>query len=451
MQLVDLHRAQPVGGRVSLFIPNWERITSDPWVLSAIQGYRLEFSSTPLPQSGGAQPHLGSQKDGIVTDEISKLAQKGAITEVPEDREGFVSPIFVVPKSDGSWRPVINLQALNQHITKCHFKMESIKSVKGLVQKEDWLAKLDLKDAYLSVPIHPTHQRFLRFRWKNCLWQFKVLPFGLSSAPCTFTKIMKPVVAMLRKLGIRVVLYLDDMLVLSRCESTAKSHVQIAMNLLSSLGFIINMDKSVISPAQQLEFLGFRLDSCSMMISLPARKLSALRKSARQLLAKENMSVRELSQILGTMVASHPAILPAPLHYRHLERSKTLYLRKGYSYDQTIPIHHSVRSDLYWWTEQVNSFNGRPLQIPSWDLTLEADASMMGWGAYCQGQRAGGPWTAQERSHHINYLELTAAFLALQSFCSTNKGVAVLLRLDNVTAISFLNRMGGVTLSSFQT
>ena len=148
MQLTVLHHTQPVRGRVSLFIPNWERITDDPWVLSSIQGYKLEFLSTPPLQSGETQPHLGSQKDGIVSNKINKLALKGSIEEDPEDREGLLSPIFMVPKSDGAWHPVINLQALSQHITKRHFKMESTKSVQGLIQKEDWLAKLDLRDAY---------------------------------------------------------------------------------------------------------------------------------------------------------------------------------------------------------------------------------------------------------------------------------------------------------------
>jgi len=95
-------------------------------------------------------------------------------------------------------------------------------------------------------------------------------------------------------------------------------------------------------------------------------------------------------------------------------------LRRGFLYDQVIPIYHSVRSNLLWWIEQVNAFNGRPLQIPSWDRTIEADASMVGWGAYCQGQRTGGPWTAQEQ-WHLNFLELAATFLALQSFCSASK------------------------------
>jgi hypothetical protein len=91
-----------------------------------------------------------------------------------------------VPKSDSTWRPVINLKGLNQFVLIQHFKMESVRTVKGDIQKGDWLLKLDLKDAYLSVRIHKDHQKYLRFLWENRAWQFRALPFGLSSAPQTF-------------------------------------------------------------------------------------------------------------------------------------------------------------------------------------------------------------------------------------------------------------------------
>lgn len=70
-------------------------------------------------------------------------------------------PIVLVPNADGVWRPVVNLKSLNMHKVTYYFKMESIRTVKGLMQRGDWLTKLDLKDAYLSVPIYPPHQRFL--------------------------------------------------------------------------------------------------------------------------------------------------------------------------------------------------------------------------------------------------------------------------------------------------
>ena len=99
-------------------------------------------------------------------------------------------------------------------------------------------------------------------------------------------------------------------------------------------------------------------------------------------------------------------------------------------------------SDLEWWLSNSSQHNGRPLQIGQWDLTIESDASKKGWGASCQGVNTGGPWSVQERTHHINYLELLAAFLALKPFAFKQRAMLVLLRLDNITAIAFLSRMG---------
>ena len=90
-----------------------------------------------------------------------------------------------------------------------------------------------------------------------------------------------------------------------------------------------------------------------------------------------------------------------------------------------------------------NSYNGRPLQITHWDLTIESDASIQGWGTSCQGTNTGGPWTATEQLEHINYLEMKVAFLALQSFCTGKSSVSVLLLMDNFTVIAFLNKRGG--------
>ena len=137
--------------------------------------------------------------------------------------------------------------------------MEGIRVVKGLLRKNDWMVKLDLKDAYLSVPMSTPNRRLLRFEWHQQLWEFNCLPFGLNSAPYTFTKLLKPAVALLRRLGIRCILYLDDMLIMAQSKSTLLEHLATAVDLLVSLGFIINLDKSVVKPTHLIEFLGFLL------------------------------------------------------------------------------------------------------------------------------------------------------------------------------------------------
>lgn len=77
--------------------------------------------------------------------------------------------------------------------------MENIRSALCLVKKGCWMASIDLKDAYYSVPIYSTDRKFLKFMWKGQWFQYTCLPSGLLSAPRVFTKLLKPVFSTLRK------------------------------------------------------------------------------------------------------------------------------------------------------------------------------------------------------------------------------------------------------------
>ena len=84
-------------------------------------------------------------------------------------------------------------------------------------------------------------------------------------------------------------------------------------------------------------------------------------------------------------------------------------------------------------------------EIPQWDIVIEFHPSKRGWGACFQETTMGGPWTVEEQELSINYLELLAAFLGLQTFASSKRKVAILLRLDNMIAMTYLNKMGSPT------
>ena len=83
--------------------------------------------------------------------EIQELLDKGAVTRVFPCPSQFLSQIILVPKKDGSYIPVINLRSLNQYMEQVHFKMESLAMMRDLLRQDDWMASIDLKDAYLSV------------------------------------------------------------------------------------------------------------------------------------------------------------------------------------------------------------------------------------------------------------------------------------------------------------
>ena len=182
-----------------------------------------------------------------------------------------INSLFLVEKENGSgqYRPVINLKSLNKFVESTSFKMESLQVAKGLLQPGDFMMKLDLKDAYYTVPVHHTHWRYLRFLYHENLYEFRCLPFGLTSAPRAFTKILKPVAALLRSLGIRVVFYLDNILILHLDKDRLLIIFHQVMELLQNLGFTVKREKCSAFPTQQLIFLGALLDSTKMTVFLP--------------------------------------------------------------------------------------------------------------------------------------------------------------------------------------
>ncbi|CAA9999089.1 unnamed protein product, partial [Nesidiocoris tenuis] len=78
------------------------------------------------------------------------------------------------------------------------------------------------------------------------------------------------------------------------------------------------------------------------------------------------------------------------------------------------------------------------------DLEIFSDASLHGWGIFCNGESTRGWWTSKQRVCHINYLELYAIFLGLQCFAKNLKDISILIRTDNTTALAYINRMSSV-------
>ncbi|XP_028411552.1 uncharacterized protein LOC114534197 [Dendronephthya gigantea] len=361
-------------------------------------------------------PQLSLIQERVLDQEVQELLTKEAVHPVVNQslaNEGFISSLFVVSKKDGGNRPVINLKQLNQHLIYEHFKMEGIHMLRDLLKRDDYLIKIDLKDAYLTVPICKAHQKFLRFLWKGTLLEFACLPFGLATAPRVFTKLMKPVVAALRQRGIRLVIYLDDILIMAESTALGLHQAASALNLLEGLGFVVNYKKSQLVPGQLIEFLGFLIDSTKLTLQLPREKLRKIRKKCQTLLSGTEISVRELSKFLGLLTSSIQAIFPAPLHYKHLQRLKNTTMSSTQSYEAIVTLDTTAREEVVWWRDHLQAWNGKALFQQPVDLVIETDASRKGWGAYCEGVSTGGPWCSEEKRLHINCLELLAGSFAI--------------------------------------
>ena len=160
----------------------WKSFTNDPYILSAVEGYQLEFESEPLQLQVPNEIPFSIEEQNIVSEEIKKLLSKGAIVPTDYEPGQFVSTLFIVPKQNGKYRPVINLKNLNQFVLYEHFKQETFSVVLDLIQKNDYFSSLDLCDAYFSIFIHKKFHRFLKFARQGQLYSFICVPFGYSMA-----------------------------------------------------------------------------------------------------------------------------------------------------------------------------------------------------------------------------------------------------------------------------
>ncbi|XP_078506464.1 LOW QUALITY PROTEIN: uncharacterized protein LOC144765813 [Lissotriton helveticus] len=232
----------------------------------------------------------------------------------------------------------------------------------------------------LPVPIFPPHCKFLQFLWKGQTYEFRTLPFGLSSAPWCFTKLLRPVVEYLRTKGIRLIIYLDDILQMEQSRDQLLLHLQVTISLLQNLGFIINAQKSDLVPQQSMIFLGFRIDTRDATLNLPSQKISKIKKEIRKVLRQDRISLRQLARIVGLLSSSIQAIYPGPLHYRTLQRLKASHLRRGLTYSELISLSSEAKSELLWWIDHMEARNGSATFGSRPDLVIESDASRLGWG-----------------------------------------------------------------------
>ena len=124
-----------------------------------------------------------------------------------------------------------------------------------------------------------------------------------------------------------------------------RQQLRLVSSTLTALGFALNTKKCILEPTQQIEFLGMMIDSKEMKIYLPKVKIEKIKKECRYA-PHHNLTVRQMSHLIGLLISSHPAVHTAPLHIRALQRAKIQALRHG-SYNLEL----DQIKDLQWWIQ----------------------------------------------------------------------------------------------------
>ena len=161
------------------------------------------------------------------------------------------------------------------------------------------------------------------------------------------------------------------------------------------------------------------------------------------MLQQHNITIQSLAELIGKLVSSFPGVELGPLHFRSMEALKVWGLQDNYgNFNATVRLSNRARTEIQWWVEHVQSATrhiskGKPTAI------LTTDASKKGWGAVHKGLSTGGRWTPEEAVEDINCLETRAVLMGMKCFFSNANNLHVRARVDNATAMCYINAMGG--------
>ena len=166
----------PIGARLNQF---WETLGVGPKVVQMLkEGYTLPFQSIPnLTRSPTITScYVNSHRNLCLLDALHQLTNKNAIELVKnQESRGFYNRLFLFPKPNNKWRPILDLSNLNKFLKVEKFKMETPEMIQTSQQTGEWVTSIDFKDAYFNIPIQTQSRKYLRFHVQGKTYQSTTL------------------------------------------------------------------------------------------------------------------------------------------------------------------------------------------------------------------------------------------------------------------------------------
>ena len=440
------------GGRLASYADGWSKCGANGWIVTVVrEGFMPHINPyASMIQRMWWDQQFSEEERLWLQKELERLLLLNVIEEGEEVK--ILSKIRPHPKKQkGQYRLVVDLRGVNQGLSEKPFRMETLPRVLMFIAGKRWGITIDLKEGYYHLLVHPSFRKYLGIKGPDGrIFRFRTLNFGLSQAPWIFTKVIRQVLIILRGRGITCSAYLDDFIVVGDSfEGLQQTLEEEVLPLFSSLGLLINEEKSKLIPSQRVEYLGLVMDLGAGLISIPTQKVKSSRKAIGRIEAdfwrgRRSLTLRKIASISGIIVALDPALLQARLFTRSvlglIREGKELGKRWGQSMELTL----EAMKDLLYLKEVIRENVGRPMRTSQRSAVLFVDASRSGWGAVLQDAgTASGRWGEQEQNWHINVLELLAVQLALKSFAWADLGREVHLITDNMVCYYYLRRGGG--------
>lgn len=342
---------------------------------------------------------------------------------------------------------MLDLSGKNLSMQDRPFRYDDIPRYTSQLSPGDHLFSWDIKDAFFHITLSPPDQRRLAFRVGNRVFYPLVLPFGMKLSPFVFTKVLRPVVVALRRLGMAILAYMDDFCGRSVGPATvsaaAATNARVSvLDLFSSLGLVVHATKGAVVGTMALPILGYILDTVRQMILLPPSRASAVVAAAQALStsacsASRRASLKELQRFTGKAVSCSLALPAGRLYLQRLYAAQ-----KGNAHRRTVRLCHGALRDLFWWRQLTASPDvGQALWPPTLGR-LTTDASQYGWGGHWNYLVLARCFSSATHSPlHINVKEVeavTQSILSLYPLCPIRDG-AIDLVVDSRVALACIN------------
>ena len=291
--------------------------------------------------------------------------------------------------------------------------------------------------------MHQAVRKYLRFVVNKKVYQFTCLSFGLATSPREFTKLLRPVVSLLRQQGVKLHVYLDDWLIRADTPEQAQLHAQTTIKVLQFLGWIINFEKSDLTPSQDFQFIGMQFNTRRFTVA-PLPKMRVKVQSVHQhWMANPNITARDLHRLLGMLVFMALLVQRGRLRLRPVQWwAATAWCQRTGNWSDQIQVPQWVLSEVAWWSSPA-VLQGLPLATKETEVTLFTDASSSGWGAQLGSRSTQGQWSASQRSCHINVLEMQAVIYAVRDFLPHLRYRVVRLMCNNAVTVAYIKNEGG--------
>ena len=304
-----------------------------------------------------------------------------------------ISPLGAIPKDDGTIRLIHDGSrplgdAMNDYTTLHAVHYQTLEDAYTLAKPGYFLAKLDLKSAYRSVPIHPSDYCLTGLKWhfkndsKPTYMYDARLPFGARNGCSIFHRLTQSVRRMMAKRGFpNIIVYLDDILIISKSYSECLEAQHVLLGLLIKLGFLISW-KKVLGPMCKLPFLGIMIDTTSCTLSLEEAKVSALKMKLTLFQEKKRASKRQLQSLAGSLNWACQAVRGGRFFLRRV--IDVINRLKAPAHKAQLGV--SFQEDVNWWLRYLSVFNGVVFyRVADNRYTVHTDACDIGGGKFCGG------------------------------------------------------------------